>query len=337
MTAIRPAAMTSPATAPEPSLVTAFSTTVVICTYTLERWDELCAAVESASTQSIVPDEIVVVADHNEELLGRIETDFGHRVTALPNTRTRGLSGARNSAVEHVHTDLVAFLDDDAVADPQWLARLVRPFTDATVNVTGSWADPRWPDSGTAPDFLPRELWWIVGCSYTGQPRTAADVRNVLGCGMVFRREVFDLVGGFNEHLGRVGKIPLGGEETELCIRLRRQRPESRVVFEPSAVLHHQVSRERVRWSYLIRRSYAEGLSKALLARLAGTADATRAERSYLSRTVPAALRREARNGGRGVIACAAIITSAGAAAAGFALGRIRLVLGRGGRRRGTR
>ena len=43
-----------------------------------------------------------------------------------------------------------------------------------------------------------------------------------MGCNMSFRREVFERIGGFAEEIGRIGKNPLGCEETELCIRARQ-------------------------------------------------------------------------------------------------------------------
>ena len=49
-----------------------------------------------------------------------------------------------------------------------------------------------------------------------------ADLRNVIGCNMAFRATVFDTAGLFGEDLGRVGRVPYGCEETELCIRITR-------------------------------------------------------------------------------------------------------------------
>jgi glucosyl-dolichyl phosphate glucuronosyltransferase len=87
---------------------------------------------------------------------------------------------------------------------------------------------------------------------------------------MSFRREVFELVGGFTEWLGRLGARPLGCEETELAIRIRQRRPEARLLYDPAAVVHHHVPRQRARWRYFRSRCYAEGLSKAAVSRLVG-------------------------------------------------------------------
>jgi MFS family permease len=61
---------------------------------------------------------------------------------------------------------------------------------------------------------------------------------------MSFRREVFDTVGGFTDGLGRVGSRPLGCEETELGIRLRQWRADSRLVYEPAAIVRHHHRRD---------------------------------------------------------------------------------------------
>ena len=163
------------------------------------------------------------------------------------------------------------------------------------------------------------ELDWVVGCTYQGQPQTLAQVRNVMGCNMAFRASVFAEVGGFTEGIGRVGTLPLGCEETELCIRLRHVNRNARILFEPAALVHHQVSADRLTWSYLRRRSYAEGVSKAAVAKLVGADDALSTERAYTSRIIPLALLRELASGG--VLGAFALVLSVLSAAFGYLRG----------------
>src|SRR5439155_54307 len=79
---------------------------------------------------------------------------------------------------------------------------------------------------GERPTWHPPEFGWVVGCSYRGLPVEPAPVRNLIGCNMSMRRELFDAVGGFTHGIGRIGTIPLGCEETEWCIRVRQRFPE---------------------------------------------------------------------------------------------------------------
>ena len=172
------------------------------------------------------------------------------------------------------------------------------------------------------------ELDWVVGCTYTGLPRERADVRNLMGCNMSFRREVFARVGGFDESAGRVGSIPLGCEETELCIRLGQRVRGARVVFDPAAEVRHRVTADRTTWRYLRRRCYAEGLSKALVTRSVGAADGLATERSYAAAVLPRGVLRGLRDGLRGDRAAlarsGAIVTGLGATAWGYAVGRVQ-------------
>jgi hypothetical protein len=160
-----------------------------------------------------------------------------------------------------------------------------------------------------------------------------------MGCNMSFRRVVFDAVGGFDEGAGRLGDVPLGCEETELCIRLRQRLPGATILFDPSATVDHRVSRERLTWSYLRRRCWAEGVSKAFVAAAVGTADGLSTERRYTTRVLPAAVRRELVAVVRGVTTGDRLCTrraAAGALAVPFALGLagIGYLCGRAVRRR---
>jgi hypothetical protein len=127
----------------------------------------------------------------------------------------------------------------------------------------------------------------VVGCTYRGMPRAAAPVRNLIGCNMSFRRYIFDTIGGFRDGMGRVGRQPFGCEETELCIRLRQRWPYAQLRYQPRARVRHHVAAERTGWRYFRARCYAEGRSKAQVARLVGAGDASAAERSYVLRTLP--------------------------------------------------
>jgi len=290
---------------------------VIVCAYTQRRWGDLQDSVNSVLLQS-EPAEVIVVIDHEPELL-RMAQERWPSLTVIPNTGPQGLSGGRNTGIEAATADIVAFLDDDATAEPGWLAHLLAPFADPAVIGVGGRAEPVWP-AGARSDLYPEELLWIVGCSHRGLPETLAEVRNVIGCSMAFRRLPVVAAGGFDLDTGRVGTVPLGCEETELCIRLRQADPAAKILLDPRAVVHHRVSADRATWSYIRSRAYHEGISKAILSRKLGREDALSSESAYAAKVLPVAVARELTLVGRGGIRrIAAMVLMTFATAAGYA------------------
>jgi hypothetical protein len=81
---------------------------------------------------------------------------------------------------------------------------------------------------------------------------------------MSFRKDVFEKVGYFRVGIGRLGKMPLAGEEAELSVRILEKIPEAKIVYEPRALVFHKVPKSRIRLKYVMKRSFYEGFSKAL-------------------------------------------------------------------------
>ena len=257
---------------------------VVISAYTEARWRDLERAVASLRRQTLRPHQVVVVVDHNPALLARV-CEHMPFVVAVENREQRGLSGARNSGISAASGEIIAFLDDDAEADRDWVENIARSYgTDEVIAVGGS-VEPHWLNG--RPRWFPAEFDWVVGCTYRGMPERCTPVRNVIGANMSFRREVFAEIGAFRSGIGRVGTRPVGCEETELCIRAQRRRPGTVVLYEPSARVRHSVPPERATWRYFRSRCFSEGLSKALVARIAGAGDGLASERTYALRTLP--------------------------------------------------
>jgi len=303
----------------------ALTVSVVICAYTEQRWHDLVVAVASVDRQTVPALEVVVVCDHNAELLERVRRELPG-VLSVANSDQRGLSGARNSGIAAVGGEIVAFLDDDAVAAPDWLDRLIRGYAGPDVIGVGGTVEPLWSEG--RPRWFPPEFDWVVGCSYRGAPEVTAPVRNVIGANMSFRRDVLDAVGCFRNGIGRVGCRPVGCEETELCIRARHADATTTILFEPAAAVRHRVSPERSRWRYFWSRCYAEGRSKALVSRFAGAADALASERTYVRRTLPRGVARGISDAVRrrdpgGVGRAAAIVAGLAVTTAGYAAGTL--------------
>ncbi len=302
---------------------------VVICAHTEARWDELARAVLSVQSQSVAPLEILVVIDHNPALLERAREELLSAVV-IENREPRGISGSRNSGIAAARGAVVAFLDDDAIAAQDWIEQLLPGYADPGVLGVGGAIAPFWLRS--RPDWFPEEFNWVVGCTYRGMPSAAASVRNLIGCNMSFRREVFRAIGGFRHGIGRVGRRPCGCEETELCIRLRQRWPGATLRYNPQARVLHQVPAGRATWSYFQARCYLEGGSKALVARLVGAADGSATERAYVLRALPrgiacgladAAVRRDI----SGLLRAAAIGAGLAITTAGYLRGIVTLAV----------
>jgi GT2 family glycosyltransferase len=257
---------------------------VVVCAFTEDRWDDICRVLGSLRAQNEAPGEVILVIDHCPPLLRRARLAFPE-VTIVPNHFQKGLAGGRNTGVAHAWGDVVAFIDDDAVADPDWLSRLADHYMDPTVAGVGGTVEPAWEHG--RPGWFPPELDWVVGCSYLGMRSGLGPVRNFIGANMSFRREILAEIGGFAVELGRVDSNPFGCEETELCLRVSRRYPDAILLYEPAATVSHRVRKQRARWRYLRSRCYAEGRSKATVASLAGAESALASERSYVRSTIP--------------------------------------------------
>ncbi len=310
---------------------------VVICAYTERRWQDLCDSVQSVLEQTLPAVQLIVVIDHNDLLLKHARDRFvplsaaGTPVAVVANAHTQGLSGARNTGLAQATGSIVAFLDDDASADARWLEFLAPHYADPRVMGVGGSAQPSWPSQTSRPATLPApahaergELDWVIGCTYAGMPDEAAPIRNLMGCNMSMRSTAFSAAGGFSENLGRIGRTPLGCEETELCIRVAQAVPESLFVFEPRARARHRVSADRMTWSYLFSRCFAEGVSKAAVSQMVGQDAALASERRYVSAVLPQAVLREFIHvTPRHLLGAGAIMAGTGATVLGYVRGRL--------------
>jgi glucosyl-dolichyl phosphate glucuronosyltransferase len=317
------------------------SVSVVICAHTERRWDDTLAAAASVRGQTHPAKELIVVVDHNQSLYKRLKSELPD-ATVVENQEEQGLSGGKNTGIALASGQIVAFLDDDAVADANWLKFLIDSYAEPGVAGVGGLTLPKWDTR--RPRWFPEEFDWVVGCTYIGMPVHRAPVRNLMGGNASFKREVFDKVGGFKTGIGRAaGKRPLGCEETEFCIRLSQRMPDAVLLFDNRATIWHRVGEERCRFGYYRSRCYAEGLSKAMVTRSVGADDGLSAERRYTTRTLPLGVARglagALRGDGAGAARAGAIVAGLATVTAGYAVGALSGAAARtrsGGRNRGV-
>jgi GT2 family glycosyltransferase len=298
---------------------------VIICAYTEDRWGDTLAAVESVRRQTYPAVETIVVVDHNPALYGRLKEALPD-IIVTTNRERAGLSGGKNTGISLARGEIVAFLDDDAIADSDWLRHFVDSYTDSSVIGIGGLTLPAWDTQ--RPAWLAEEFDWVVGCAYVGMPRSRGQVRNLHGGNASFRREVFSAVGGFSNGIGRsAANQPHGCEETEFCIRLNQLLPDSVLLFDNRAVIWHRVSAGRCRFSYFRSRCYAEGRSKALVTASVGAADGLSTERKYIIKTLPLGVLRGCADALRGrptgLGRSAAIIAGLAATLTGYMVGTL--------------
>ncbi|MEF8851501.1 MAG: glucosyl-dolichyl phosphate glucuronosyltransferase [Haloarculaceae archaeon] len=238
---------------------------VVLCEHTMDRYDDVVEAARSVFDQTYDDVELVFVSDGNRAVFERFEGDFGDRGDVLThcNDENRGLLVSRNTGAEIATGDVVAFIDDDAVAHPEWVARLVAAYEDHDALAVGGRMTPMWVDG--RPRFLPEEHYYLIGVTHRGfgdGKDTPGEVRNTNGSNLSFRRGVFLELGGFDANIGgRQGDANLQGGETELCERLRAEYGQG-VYYVPDAEVAHKVFAYRTEPAWLLDRAFWQGYSK---------------------------------------------------------------------------
>jgi glucosyl-dolichyl phosphate glucuronosyltransferase len=273
---------------------------VIILCFTLDRWDDLERAVASVREQTLRAHEVILVVDGNEDLKRRAEEQLDG-VAVVMNAHTQGEAGGRQTGSEHATGTILAFIDDDAIADPDWLAELLRGYADPAALGVGGHIDPLWRQP--PPRWFPEEFNWVVGCTYAGMPVQTTRIRNPIGANMSVWASVLTETGAFEARLGRVGGAKgMAGTavETEFGIRTTRAHPGRYWVYCPQARVRHVVVPQRATWRYFLNRCRVEGRAKAVLTDVAGKDQALRSERIYVRSVLPRAVARELASACRG-------------------------------------
>jgi glycosyltransferase involved in cell wall biosynthesis len=183
------------------------------------------------------------------------------------NYKNLGLLESRNKGVEMANGDVVAFIDDDAVAEKNWIEELVKMYKMGAIAAGGKIV-PFWV--AKKPIWLPEEFYWMIGATYLGFPEKVTEVRNTFGSNLSFKRDIFLRLGGFNVKMGGIkGSKMLQGGETELCERMRKRYGKG-LTYNPDAIVYHKVFEKRTKLSFLIKRAFWQGYSKAVMEGIAG-------------------------------------------------------------------
>jgi glycosyltransferase involved in cell wall biosynthesis len=267
-----------------------------------------------------------VSIDHNPALFAKLRpivSRFTVPIHLVSNDGEHsGASPTRNAGAARAGGEVLAFLDDDALPDPDWLEHLVAPLSRPDVAGVGGFVRPEWEER--APRWYPPEFLWAVGATYRGMPEGPAPVRNVWSENMVLRRKDFLACGGFREGFGKRGNVSRP-EDTDLCVRVSRLLG-ARWFFEPAARVSHIVPAERSTARFLLRRSWAEGRGKATLS-LLGTAEELADEKRHALKVIPCGIasgfRHPWADGAQGLRRASITAAGAVAAAAGYGFGRL--------------
>jgi len=262
---------------------------VIVCTYDESRLNDLDECVRSILAQKFDDFEVVIVVDHNEGLYRALTNRYRHqRIGVILNSSEVGQAASMNCGVAYAKGKIICFIDDDAVADRNWLISLMNKYDSDTYAVGGR-IDPLWVCE--KPNYLPEEFYWMVGATGCYMQNEVKEVRNLWSGNISFRKEVFDRIGLYSSNLGKAGDSLFQGEDAEFGLRLLETIGRG-VKYVPTAIVHHKVYRDRIGLRSLLKRAYDQGYAKAYIKRFHRNIDALSMERYYLKLLLKTNLRR---------------------------------------------
>ncbi|MBA2127236.1 glycosyltransferase [Hyphomicrobium methylovorum] len=229
---------------------------IAVVVSTFNRYDCLDDALQALLRQDYANYEIIVVDNSPDQNAAR---NYGERYAGSDRITYRlepvaGLSRARNIGVSNSSGSIIAFIDDDAIAEPNWVSEIAAAFTSfPNAGVAGGRIFPRW--SSEPPVWLTPKLYDYLSLVDLGdEMREVAPGEYLAGCNIAFLRSALSAVGGFAENLGRKGGSTtlLSSEETELTERIRRAGQS--VIYNPRAAVHHIIDPARLSEEWFCKR-----------------------------------------------------------------------------------
>ena len=216
--------------APDSATITA---SVVVATY--RRPDYVRTCLERLEAQTVSPQRTIVVDASPDHETRAVVADFP-AVEYRRNDHGAGtLATSRAIGISDLSEDVVAFIDDDAFAEPNWLEEILRPYRDAGVGAVGGRAlndQPGEEAQGIGQIGLLLPDGRLTGY-FAADPGRDLDVHHMLGANMSVRLDAIRAVGGIHDF------YPGTCLREDADIGLRIGRSGRRVVYAPNAVVHH--------------------------------------------------------------------------------------------------
>lgn len=245
----------------------------IICTH--NRSSYLGAAIDSLLTQDFVGKFEVIVVDNasTDDTAQVVASRLSHPCLRYVYEPVTGLSVARNTGAKTAQAPILAYLDDDAVASPQWLTVLYEAYqANEKLAIAGGRVTLLWKEGYQPPRWLSTGLAGNLGAYDLGKTPVLIDRPGLTPRGLNYsiRRTFLEQVNGFDTKLGRVGKNLLSNEElhmTELALERGWQ-----VAYLPDAHVAHNVAPERLNRAWFLSRGWWQGISECYRERLAGRA-----------------------------------------------------------------
>lgn len=292
---MKPASSNAEASSSNPLL------SIVLTSYTTERLRDIFELLDAIRAQTYPNIETIFVVERSKELFHRVKS---YMEELMPNAKIifnygeRGEGAARNLGVKEAKGEIVAFLDDDTIPFRDWAEEMVKTYMkdNSIIGVTGP-ALPLWEDESM--NWFPVEFYWIFSCTAWFSSDKVTEVRHAWGMNMSFKREDFNLCGGFLSGFGpkggtdpigsrdRLGRLHMPNEDLEFSLRAKA-RAGKRIVYNPNVKIMHKVYKFRTSWSFIRSRSYIIGYGRGMMHKLnyANTRqeDLLKSERQLLTR-----------------------------------------------------
>lgn len=237
---------------------------VVVCTW--NRPVLLQSCLDALEHQTLPKDqyEVLIVFSHPcESTLAGFRPDPPYRMTCrIVVEDVAGISRARNRGWQEAAGEYIAYIDDDARADPDWAGRILGHFTSVSPRPIAVGGD-------VLPFLTKKPPFWFSGeletFSFGGNPRFLSPSQaryGFIGTNMAFTREILAESGGFSLSLGMVGPVLNLGEETELFVRIGRKHP-GRFWYDPNLRVRHCVADRHLHLRIRCSRSFISGKALA--------------------------------------------------------------------------
>ena len=243
----------------------------IICTHNRDSY--LGAAIDSLLQQDCTDYEIIVVDNaSSDRTKSVVEQRLDNPLLKYVYEPELGLSVARNRGAKETTAPILAYLDDDAVASPQWLKVITQAYQrNEKLAIAGGPVTLILPEGRTSlPKWLNQEMAGALGSYDLGDKIVYLNNPNLTPRGLNYslRRSFLEEIGGFDPNLGRVGKNLLSNEEllmTELALEKGWQ-----VAYLPEALAAHNVAPERLEPKWFINRTWWQGVSECYREEIAG-------------------------------------------------------------------